>query len=383
MNHMKNSEEPSLEERIKSEPLRVGLIAAGGTGAQVVDILRTVLDTIGDQHGLQIEYSEFGYAPKTFWELKDSPEEKAAIEERESADLVTFCREAYQDGFHTIFQSATNAGTLYQQRRETDMMKLMEIPVPNGTILVAREQGQGFYTIEKKVEGKVGGDERITFTSSYSKEKLYQTLDAAIEEARARFGDDFSTRFVYKYHLFDAFDGWVEEYMQTRGLEEVDVAVVQPDTGYDWLMRRHPHKEGERSGSANTLAIVSNEIGDILTEALPNHYDVGDKATMFATNVSLEPRTQGQVVYQTIHGSADDIAGTGKLNPFATIRAAADILERRAGLKGTAARFEKAIKAAEKSGHVTPDLGGAYTTDKVVDSVLDAVQEQYARGEQR
>ncbi len=369
---MNNHTTQSLEERV----VDIGLIAAGGTGQEVTGILQHVINEIGELAGVRPQFQTFNYNPKTFWELKDRPGEKARIEEAEVTDLVGFCRESYQEGVRVIFQSATNAGTLYRQRMETEMLKLMEIPTPDGAILVAREQSQGPYALEEKVERA----DRIAFTSSYEREKLYRTLDAAIAEARARFGDEpFSVRFVYKYHLFDAFNGWIDEYIAERGLEGMDIAVVQPDTGYDYLMRRHL-REGEVSEERHyTLVVASNEIGDLLTEALPNHYGVGDKATMFAKNVSLEPQTEGQEVYQTIHGSADDIAGTGKLNPFATIRAAADILERHAGVEGAIASFEAALREAEAAGVVTPDRGGSATTTEVVDYVLEQVKKTYAQ----
>lgn len=354
----------NLENRLK-----VGIITAGGTGKEVIQVLRRVIDYVSDQYKIDVEYKEFEQNPKTYWELKDDPEKKSEIEKREISDIVDFCRESYADGYDTIFQTATNAGTLYQQRMQTEMMKVMQVPTENGDILVTREQSQGFYAIDSKNESS----DKIAFTCSYSKEKLYRTLDASIKEANRRFGNkDYSVRLVYKFHLFDYFNEWIKEYIAERGLEEKDIQVVQPDTGYDYLMRNFPRGK-TKDKKKNVLCVVSNEIGDIFTEALPNHYAVGDKATMYAINVSLEPRTLGQVVYQTIHGSADDIAGQNKLNPFATIRAAANILETKAGIKGINQVFEEALSAAKTNGYVTHDLGGNKTTKEVVDFVLNYV----------
>jgi isocitrate/isopropylmalate dehydrogenase len=325
---------------------------------------------VGALHGLDIQYKEFQYHPKTYWELKDSPAIKADVEKREISDIVAFCREAYSEGFQTIFQTATNAGTLYQQRMLTEMMKVMRIRTENGDILIAREQSQGFYAIDSKEES----DDRIALACSYSREKLYRTLDAALKEADEAFGEEgYSVRIVYKYHLFDRFNQWIKGYIRERGLGGRDISVVQPDTGYDYLMRTFL-RGCKKETKENVLCVVSNEIGDIFTEALPNHYGVGDKATMYAINISLEPRTLGQVVYQTIHGSADDIAGQERLNPFATLRAAADILETRGGLTGITALFEEALDEAAARGQVTPDLGGERTTTEVVDFVLGYIR---------
>jgi len=349
--------------------LKVGLITAGGTGKEVSQKLRKVLDNISHQHNLDVQYKEFQYNPKTYWELKNNPNKKADIEKKEISDIVNFCREAFTEGYNTIFQTATNAGTLYQQRIHTEMMKIMQIPTENGNILLTREQSQGFYAMNSKTES----DTEITFNCSYSKEKLFRTIDASINEANKRFGNkEYSTRLIYKYHLFDQFNEWIKDYVTERKLEDKNIQVVQPDTGYDFLMRKFPRGQ-RKDKKENVLCVVSNEIGDIFTEALPNHYGIGDKATMFATNISLEPRTYGQVVYQTIHGSADDIAGENKLNPFATIRAAANILETKAKIIGIGNLFEQALSEAKIRGYVTPDLGGNKTTDEVVDFVLNNV----------
>ena len=114
--------EPTLENRLK-----VGLITAGGTGKEVSQVLRRVIDNISAQNNIDVEYKEFEQTPKTYWELKDNPDKKSDVEKREISDIVAFCRESYADGYDTIFQTATNAGTLYRQRMLTEMMKVMQI----------------------------------------------------------------------------------------------------------------------------------------------------------------------------------------------------------------------------------------------------------------
>lgn len=349
--------------------LKMGIITAAGTGTEVTGVLKHLLTDVSRHLGIRTEFMEFGYTPKTFVQLSETPEEKSHVERKECADLVDFCREAYSKGFHTIFQTATNAGTLYQQRMHTEMLKIMEITPPTGKILLAREQSQGFYAMENKKETS----ERIEFKCSYTREKLYRTFDAAIMEADRQFGDtDYPVRFVYKFHLFDQFLTWITDYIDLRGLRQRDILVVQPDTGYDHLMRTFP-RDPAAGNSTKILYIVGNEIGDIMTEALPNHYGIGDKATMFGINISLDRETHGQVIYQTIHGSADDLAGQNRMNPFSTIRAAAHILETRGGIGGIRAVFEKGLLSAVRRYHVTPDLGGDKTTTEVTEYILEYV----------
>lgn len=349
----------------------IGIITAGGTGSEVSDILQTVINHISSEYALMPQWEKFVGKPKTFWELQDRAHEKAEIEERETQQLVAFCRDSYQKGCKTIFQTATNAGTLYQQRLHLELMKLMHLHIGSSQIILTREQSQGFYGIDHKKET----DSQIQFTCSYSKEKLYRTWDESIQYAEKSWKDSaYSIRIVYKYHLFDLFDGWFKEYVSKRNYKDRDIELVQPDTGYDFVVTRIP-KNSEKN--KKLLLIVANEIGDIFTEALPNHYGIGHKADMFAWNLSLDSQTAGQAVYQTIHGSADSIAGKHILNPFATIKAAAHILETRAGLAGIYPICLQAITKAEHSHHITPDLGGRFSTEEVLDFVIQEMKEKH------
>ncbi|MGG7378438.1 isocitrate/isopropylmalate family dehydrogenase, partial [Escherichia coli] len=76
-------------------------------------------------------------------------------------------------------------------------------------------------------------------------------------------------------------------------------------------------------------------------------------------NVYLADAVAGLEEYQTVHGSADDIAGEGRVNPVATLRAAAAMLERHAGIEGASERMEAALEDVARAGVATPDMGGA------------------------
>jgi hypothetical protein len=98
----------------------------------------------------------------------------------------------------------------------------------------------------------------------------------------------------------------------------------------------------------------------------------------FCINVYLEPCVRGLVEYQTAHGSADDLAGADAANPAATLRAAAHVLERRAGAAGAVRAVAAALAAAAEAGAVTRDRGGAARTSEVVEAVLRAAEEAAA-----
>ena len=61
-------------------------------------------------------------------------------------------------------------------------------------------------------------------------------------------------------------------------------------------------------------------------------------------------------LYEPIHGSAPDIAGTDTANPIATILAAAMMLSSSLGLVTETAALEKAINTILSKGYRTPDI---------------------------
>ncbi len=78
-------------------------------------------------------------------------------------------------------------------------------------------------------------------------------------------------------------------------------------------------------------------------------------------------------MFEPIHGSAPDIAGTGKANPLATILCAAMLLRDGLGLQGEAEAVERAVHDAVGAGVRTADIaagGPSVTTVAATDAVL-------------
>ena len=84
-------------------------------------------------------------------------------------------------------------------------------------------------------------------------------------------------------------------------------------------------------------------------------------------------------MYEPVHGSAPDIAGTGKANPMAAILSAAMLLRWSLGQAGAADMIESAVKHVLAEGYRTPDIAGTGTdiiiadtgtiTEKVIESL--------------
>ncbi|HWR23851.1 MAG TPA: 3-isopropylmalate dehydrogenase [Feifaniaceae bacterium] len=98
------------------------------------------------------------------------------------------------------------------------------------------------------------------------------------------------------------------------------------------------------------VVVTSNMFGDILS----------DEASQITGSIGLLPSASlgegKRGLYEPIHGSAPDIAGTGKANPIATILSAAMMLRWSFDLEEEAACIEDAVSAVLQEGFRTADI---------------------------
>jgi 3-isopropylmalate dehydrogenase len=106
------------------------------------------------------------------------------------------------------------------------------------------------------------------------------------------------------------------------------------------------------------VVLTENLFGDILS----------DEAGVITGSLGMLPSaTIGGAVnlYEPVHGSAPDIAGTGKANPLGAILTAAMVLRHSANLEQDAAAIEAAVTQVLTDGHRTADIArrGVSATD--------------------
>jgi isocitrate dehydrogenase (NAD+) len=128
-----------------------------------------------------------------------------------------------------------------------------------------------------------------------------------------------------------------------------------------------------RSPGDFDLLLLPNLYGDILSDLVAGL--VGGLGLAPGANLGWE-----YAVFEPVHGSAPDIAGTGRANPMAMILSGAMML-RHLG-EGTAARsVEAAVDHVLSDGRVrTPDLGGSASTADVAEAVAEAVLSEVTPG---
>jgi 3-isopropylmalate dehydrogenase len=112
------------------------------------------------------------------------------------------------------------------------------------------------------------------------------------------------------------------------------------------------------------VILTENMFGDILS----------DEAAMLTGSIGMLPSgslgEQKPGLFEPVHGSAPDIAGTGQANPLAMILSAALMLRHGLEMEAQAAAVESAVEQALAEGLRTPDLGGTATTKEATQAVL-------------
>ena len=116
------------------------------------------------------------------------------------------------------------------------------------------------------------------------------------------------------------------------------------------------------------VILTENMFGDILS----------DEAAMLTGSIGMLPSAslgapEAPGVFEPVHGSAPDIAGTGAANPLATVGSVAMMLRHGLGRPEEADALDRAVDGALADGLRTRDLGGEATTEEATRAVLDRI----------
>ncbi|MFJ5921345.1 isocitrate/isopropylmalate family dehydrogenase [Kitasatospora sp. NPDC092948] len=337
----------------------IALAVGRGTGPDLAPVFERVLRRITRLHGVEAELVRSPRLYHSYVSLRAEYADTAEITRltaQDAAHYEQFCREQAAAGVRAVFRTAINAQSLYLVRQRLAAVKVEPLDAAGARLLLVRDQAQGFYTGENQ---HTPG--RVVRTMEFSRDVTEQVVRYAVRRARDLWPEGPArVQMAYKFHLLDgALDDWAAALSTELGLE---IALFQPDTVNRNLIAHGPEDR--------TVLVAGNEWADIMHVVLLDRYGSERQENRCTENVHLHPDLHGLTEYQTVHGSADDLAGRDLVNPVATVRAAARIAERHAGCPGAEAAVEAALAAVRARGILTPDLGGTARTTQVVDAVL-------------
>lgn len=212
-------------------------------------------------------------------------------------------------------------------------------------LVIVRELTGGIYFGERgNREGEFG--EEAYDTECYSKMEVERIARVAFETARKRRKNLIS---IDKANVLASSRLW------RKTVHEV--AEEYPDVQVEDMYVDNAAMQLVREPSRFDVAVTSNMFGDILS----------DEASQITGSIGLLPSASlGDSkcgMYEPIHGSAPDIAGTGRANPMATILSAAMMLRYSFDLEEEADCIENAVNRVLDEGYRTADLIGSGNPD--------------------
>lgn len=241
--------------------------------------------------------------------------------------------------------------------RLTELSPLRNAVAGCPDIHVFRENTEGFYTgsggsLRPGTPQEVATSE--SFATRYGVERIVR---AAFEHARER--DRPRVTLADKANAVPHVYGlWRRVFREVAG----DYPEVEAEMAYvDALAMQLVRDPGRFS-----VIVTENLLGDILSDLLAE----------IAGGIGLAPSANlnpgRHALYEPVHGSAPDIAGTGTANPVAAVLCVAMLL-RNAGFAEAADRIEAAVDESLERGIRTPDVAGESTTEEVGRWIADRV----------
>lgn len=337
---------------------RIALIPGDGIGREVLAEATRVLHAVGDAAGASLETTEFDYGADRF--LRDgvtiTDEEFRSLSDDFDAVLLGALgdpRVPSNEHAKDILLGMRFKLDLYVNFRPCTLLRAEDTPLRevDGALRIDifRENTEGAYT-------GVGGSFKTGTADEIALEENIATRKGVERIIRAAF-----------------------EYADSRGRSRVtlvDKANVQRYVGGLW--RRVFAEVGQEYGGIEQDAMyVDAMVMDLVRR--PGRYEVVVASNLFgdivsdlaaeitgglgmAPSANIHPGRHG--LFEPVHGSAPDIAGTGRANPIGAIRSVAllfDYLERPEAV----AAIDGAVMDSLKERVTTPDLGGDRTTEQV------------------
>jgi 3-isopropylmalate dehydrogenase len=227
-----------------------------------------------------------------------------------------------------------------------DASPLRRERVAGTNLLVVRELTGGIYFGDRGRDGDQAHD-----TCVYSVEEIERIARVGFQAAKSRVIS------VDKANILETSRLWREVVTRLHADEfpliELDHMLV--DNAAMQLVNAPRHFE---------VILTENMFGDILS----------DEAAMLTGSIGMLPSASlgsgGPGLFEPVHGSAPDIAGTGKANPLAMFLSVAMMLRHGFGEDQAAAAVESAVDRALEGGLRTPDLGGESGTEEATRAVL-------------
>jgi 3-isopropylmalate dehydrogenase len=212
-------------------------------------------------------------------------------------------------------------------------------------LLVVRELTGGIYFGDRGLDGDIAHD-----TCVYSVAEIERITRTAFDLARTKVTS------VDKANVLETSRLWRKTVSRLAESESTPLDHMLVDNAAMQLISRPAEFD---------VILTENLFGDILS----------DEAAMLTGSLGMLPSASlgdgsGPGLFEPVHGTAPDIAGSGTANPLATFGSVALMLRHGLAMENEASALESAVDRALGDGLRTADLGGDATTEAATRAVL-------------
>jgi 3-isopropylmalate dehydrogenase len=338
------------------------ILPGDGIGPEVMAEVRHVIDWLAAKRGIRFDVSE-GLVGGAAYDVHGVPLSDATMEQALAVDAVLLGAVGGPKYDVLDFSVKPERGLL-RLRKEMDLFSnlrpaqcfdaladfssLKREVVAGLDIVIVRELTGGVYFGEPRgiFPDNEGGRVGIN-TQRYTTAEIRRVARSAFELARRR-GNKVCS--MEKANVMESGILWREEVQWVHDNEypDVELSHMYADNGAMQLVRWPKQFD---------VIVTDNLFGDVLSDCaamLTGSLGMLPSASLGAPMASGRPRA----LYEPVHGSAPDIAGTGKANPIACILSFAMALRYSFDLGDEAVRIERAVEQVLADGVRTADLMG-------------------------
>lgn len=342
---------------------RIAVIGGDGIGPEVTDQALKVLTAVGDEEGFDIEATGFDLGGRRYLRTGETLSE-TTLEELAAHDAILLGAVGTPD----VPPGVLERGLLLRLRAAFDLyVNLRPIRLYDGVaspvaglspercdLVVVRENTEGLYAgaggvVYRGTPAEVATQESVN--TRYGVERLVRFGFELAEQRRGHLTLCHKTNVLT--HAGDLWQRVVDEVAADH--PDVETSYVHVDAMCLYLVTAPERFD---------VVVTENLFGDIVT-------DLGaavQGGMGLAASANLDPSRARPSVFEPVHGSAPDIAGTGEADPTAAVLSAGMLLDF-LGEGSAAERVERAVARWLADGE--DGAGMRYSTEEVGDRLAE------------
>ncbi|MFO7920162.1 MAG: 3-isopropylmalate dehydrogenase [Nioella sp.] len=337
------------------------ILPGDGIGPEVMAEVRKIIDWYGTRRDLAFDVSE-DLVGGAAYDAHGTPLADATMDKAQAVDAVLLGAVGGPKYDALDFSVKPERGLL-RLRKEMDLFanlrpaqcfdaladfsSLKKDVVAGLNIMIVRELTSGIYFGEPRGITREGNERVGINTQRYTESEIARVARSAFELARKRAGKVCS---MEKANVMESGILWRDVVTEVHQADypDVELSHMYADAGAMQLCRWPKQFD---------VIVTDNLFGDLLSDAaamLTGSLGMLPSASLGAPMENGRPKA----LYEPVHGSAPDIAGTGKANPIACILSFAMALRYSFDQGAEADRLEKAVEDVLADGLRTADLLG-------------------------